>query len=65
MNLSHGIDAIQDVRLYVKDVAEAVLMMFGVDTSNWCQGALGEASEFMSFQSHFEVEMLSALGIGL
>ncbi len=65
MNLSHGIDAIQDVRLYVKDVAEVVLMMFGADTGNWCQGALGEASGFMSFQSHFGVEMLSALGIGL
>ena len=65
MNLGHGIDAIQDVRLYVKDVAEAVLMMFGVDASHWCQGSLRESSEFMSFKPHCGVVMLSALGIRL
>ncbi len=65
MNLSHGIDAIQGVGLYVKDVAKAVRMMFGVDACNKGQGVLGEASEFMSFQSHYGVDLLSAEVIGL
>ena len=53
MNLSHGVDAIQGVGLYVKDVAESVRMMFLVGTRDWCRGTLGEASEFMSLKSHF------------
>ena len=50
---SHGVYTIQGVGLYVKDVAESVRMMFVVDTREWCRCTLGEASEFMSFKSHF------------
>ena len=53
VNLSYGVDTIQGVGLYVKDIAESVRMIFVVDTGDWCQCTLGEASEFMSFKSHF------------
>ncbi len=65
MYLCHGIDAIQGVGLYVKDVAESVRMMFFVDAGDRRQCTRGEASEFMSFQSHCGGDLLSAEVIGL